>query len=419
MSELIDNARKRLDLLKHMILQLHKGEAPEAIKSQIARIMGEVPYDDIVKVEQELISEGLPQEEVLKLCDIHSEVLKGHITLKGAKIPPPGHPVHTFAKENEALHFEVDSLNKLYEQISNTLNDSDFIKIINQIRVRFNALFDVEKHYLRKENLLFPFLEKHNITGPPTVMWGKHDETRAMLKAGLETLRDTGDNVTKEEMQSIIELVLKPASDSINSMIFKETEILLPMSMDTLTDDEWYSIYNQSLEIGFCLYDPIDVWKPNLSSQAETKFKRSDDRIQLPTGSFTPEELEAIMNTIPFDITFVDKDDTVRYFSHGRERIFARNRAILGRKVQLCHPPSSVHIVEQILEDFHSGFQDRAPFWINLGGQFIHIEYFALKDKEGSYLGCLEVSQNLTKKRKLTGEQRILAYETDKDKFNV
>ena len=418
MSELIDNARKRLDLLKHMILQLHKGEAPEAVKSQIARIMGEVPYEDVVKVEQELIAEGLPQEEILKLCDIHSQVLKGNITLKGSKTPPPGHPVHTFAKENEALHFEVESLNKIYDQIS-TIDDNDVNIILDQIRIRFNALFDVEKHYLRKENLLFPYLEKHNITGPPTVMWGKHDETRELLKAGLETLLNTGDEITAEEVESIIDLVLKPASKSIDEMIYKETEILLPMCMDTLTDEEWYSIYNQSLEIGFCLYDPIDEWKPKHSSISKPEVKKTDSRIQLPTGSFTPDELEAVMNTIPFDITFVDKNDTVRYFSHGRERIFARNRAILGRKVQLCHPPSSVHIVNQILDDFHAGLQDHAPFWINLKGQFIHIEYFALRDKEGNYLGTLEVSQNLTQKRALSGEQRILSYETDKDKFNV
>ena len=117
-----------------------------------------------------------------------------------------------------------------------------------------------------------------------------------------------------------------------------------------------------------------------------------------------------MLNSIPFDLTFVDKDDRVRYFTQGRERIFARSRAILGRKVQLCHPPSSVHIVEKILDDFHAGRQSRAPFWINLKDRFIHIEYFALRDKDGGYLGTLEVSQDLTEKRALGGEQRLLSY---------
>jgi DUF438 domain-containing protein len=124
----------------------------------------------------------------------------------------------------------------------------------------------------------------------------------------------------------------------------------------------------------------------------------------------TATELTAILNTIPFDLTFVDKEDRVRYFTQGRERIFTRSRAILGRKVQLCHPPSSVHVVEQILSDFKAGRQSHAPFWIQMKGKFIHIEYFALRDKDGEYLGTLEVSQELTEKRGLKGEQRLLQY---------
>ena len=133
-------------------------------------------------------------------------------------------------------------------------------------------------------------------------------------------------------------------------------------------------------------------------------------RIQLPTGGFTVSELEAILNTIPFDVTFVDADDTVRYFSHGRERIFARSKAIIGRKVQFCHPPKSVDTVQRILDDFHAGRESHAHFWIELGGRFLSIEYFALRDGGGEYLGTIEVSQDLTAKRALTGQSRLLNY---------
>ncbi len=123
--------------------------------------------------------------------------------------------------------------------------------------------------------------------------------------------------------------------------------------------------------------------------------------------------MTAVLNTLPFDLTFVDKNDEVRYFTQGKERIFDRNIAILGRKVQMCHPPSSVHIIEKIIDDFKSGKHDQAPFWINLGGKFIHIEYFAVRDDEGKYMGTLEVSQDLTKLRELEGEQRLLSYGDD------
>jgi len=409
MSELLDNATKRKGLLKHMILQLHKGEAPEEIKRQLLRLMGKVPYGDIVEVEQELISEGLPQEEVLRLCDIHTAALKGAIDQAGAKAAKVGHPVHTFKMENRALAWEVDTLNKLYESIKEMEENADAIKLWEEIRNHFNALMDVEKHYVRKENLLFPFLERHAITGPPMVMWGKHDETRELLKAAMETLTLT-QSLTAGEANSVIELALKPTSDSIEEMIFKENEILLPMCLDKLTEIEWYEIYKQSPEIGFCLYDPEVPWRPD-NMKADESTGEDAQRIKLPSGSLSVTELKAILNTIPFDLTFVDKDDRVRYFTQGTERIFARNRAILGRLVQHCHPPSSVHIVQQILDDFKSGRQDQCAFWINLKGRFIHIAYHALRDEAGAYLGTLEVSQDLTEKRKLEGERRLLNYD--------
>lgn len=408
MSELIDNARKRKDLLKHMILQLHKGTAPEGVKKQLVRLLGKVPYNDVVEVEQELIKEGLPEREVLKLCDIHTAALEGILDHSEAKTAPPGHPVHTFKEENSALRREIQALNRLYDEVKKAADDKRLSSLFDDIHQHFNALMDVEKHYLRKENLLFPFLEKHGITGPPTVMWGKHDEARELLEAAIEALGAT-DNISLEEAKTVIDLVLKPASQAVEDMIGKEEEILFPMCLDTLNDAEWYEIARQSIEYGFCLYDPKVAWVPE-KVKTEDRAPLDAEKIRLPSGIFDVRELTALLNTIPFDLTFVDKDDRVRYFTQGKERIFARSRAILGRKVQQCHPPSSVHIVEKILDDFKLGRQDHAAFWINLGDRFIHIEYFALRGEEGDYLGTLEVSQDLTEKRKLKGEQRLLQY---------
>lgn len=239
-------------------------------------------------------------------------------------------------------------------------------------------------------------------------MWGKHDETRELLKGAIEAL-GAADGITIEEAITLVDLVLDPASRSVDEMIGKEEEILFPMCLDTLNDSEWLQIERQSIEYGFCLYDPKVRWRPE---DVELGDVVSDvtDRVQLPSGSVDVEELTAILNTIPFDMTFVDKEDRVRYFTQGRERIFARSRAILGRNVRQCHPPSSVHVVEKILEDFKSGKEDHTAFWIALGEKFIHIEYFALRNEKGDYLGTLEVSQDLTGKRMLKGEQRLLHY---------
>ncbi len=411
MSELIDSAKQRRNLLKHLIQQLHKGEAPDAVRSQLAHLLGEVPYHEVVAVEQELIAEEMPTQEVLSFCDLHSAALRGQIDQTGSKTPPPGHPVDTFKKKNRAIEWELKTLGELYDEIRTSTADTQVTELLSKARIHFNALADVDKHYRRKENLVFPFLEKHGITGPPTVMWGKHNETRELLKAADEALR-VGQAVSAAEARTLVELIFKPATDSIAEMIYKEEQILLPMCLDTLTEQEWYQVYRQSLEIGYCLLDPSDEWQPQKDTIA-ARVEESRERMQLPGGSMTPEELTVILNTIPFDLTFVDKDDTVRYFTQGRERIFDRNRAILGRKVQMCHPPGSVHIVEKILADFKSGKETRSPFWITLKGRFIHIEYFALRNKQGDYLGTLEVSQDLTDKRALTGEQRLLSYGKD------
>jgi uncharacterized protein len=408
MSELIDNSRERKDLLKHMILQLHEGVAPDEVKKRLVELLTKVPYGDVVEVEQELISEGLPETEVLRLCDIHSQALEGAIDLSAAKIVPPGHPVDTFKKENRELELVIKVINDLFHDVEKLFGEAGGTVYVQRMQALFNSLMDVDKHYRRKENLLFPFLEKYGITGPPTVMWGKHNEIRQLLKNALDSL-SIQDERSLPVLKNKIEMFLKPAANAIPDMIMKEEEILFPMCMDKLSDDEWYEIYSQTNEIGYCLYDPTIEWKPQGKVLSENKSAEADV-IRLPSGKFNVEEILAILNTLPVDLTFVDKDDKVKYFSQGKERIFDRNRAILGRDVRMCHPPSSVHVVNKIIEDFRSGKAERAPFWIQMQGKFIHIEYFAVRNEKGEYLGTLEVSQDLSEKRKLSGEQRILSY---------
>lgn len=410
MSELVDKAKARRAVLKHLILQLHEGSAPEAVKPQLLKLLGRVPYHEVVAVEQELIEDGVPAEEILKLCDLHSAAMKGALESPTDSDLPLGHPVDTFKQENKALVGELQLTEKLFDEINAMDDEANVTEPLGHLRLRFSRLADVGKHYSRKENLLFPYLEQKGITGPPTVMWGKDDEVRVAVKAALEALDYEGE-VSASDAKGVIELVLRPAMEAIQEMIFKEEEILFPMCLDKLTEAEWYAIYKQSPEIGFCIYDPSETWQPESVAEPTPPVAAAPERLQFPSGSLNSAELQAILNTIPFDLTFVGADDTVKYFTQGRERIFERNRAIIGRKVQMCHPPGSVHIVQKIIDDFKAGRADLAPFWIELHGKFIHIEYYALRDEHGTYLGTLEVSQDLTAKRALTGEKRLLSYE--------
>lgn len=408
MSEIINNSQHRREMLKHLILQLHKGEAPDIVRNRLVELLRTIPYNEVVIVEQELIAEGLPEEEVLKFCDIHTAVLDGSIDTSASKMIPLGHPVDTYKKENVELKKVIAQMRDMFSQLNNIPSDQLKNYLIG-LKGLLNQLSDVDKHYRRKEYLLFPFLEKHGITGPPKVMWGKHDETRELLKAAHEVV-NVNNEIDVDELRTAIAYVIEPALSAVEGMIMKEEEILFPMAMDTLTDDEWYQAYQQSPEIGFCIYDPKDQWQPESMAVSDVEYSKGSGRIVLPTGSFNMEELTALFNYLPMDITFVDKDDKVRFFSLGEHRIFDRNRAIIGRDVQLCHPPGSVHIVEQILSDFKSGKESKAAFWINFKGMFVYIEYIALRDEKGEYLGVIECTQDLTKYRQLEGEQRLLSY---------
>jgi len=408
MSQAINNSEVRQAGLKELILQLHAGEAQDAVRQELIRTLGAIPYGDVVQVEQELLAEGLPQEEIIKLCDVHSAVLEGRVDLSGAKSIPTGHPADVLTQENAALSAVINEANSQLATVG-TLNPAGLQAALLDLTTSFNRLIDVDKHYLRKEYLLFPYLEQAGVTGPPKVMWAKHDEIRDLLKGSLEVLRTPG--ISQEELQASAEMVLRPAVQGVKEMIVKEEEILFPMLMDTLSDADWFEVQKQSLEIGYCLYDPPVAWAPpGMKATGLEAIGQHEGRIQLTTGSFSLQEIEAILNTLPVDITFVGSDDKVKYFSRSSDRIFQRNRAIIGRDVRNCHPPASVHVVEKILDDFRSGRQSRAPFWINMHGRMIHIEYFALRSEEGEYLGTLEVSQDLTGYRALEGEQRILSY---------
>lgn len=415
MSEIINNSKHKKEMLKHMILQLHKGEAPEAVKARLVHLLRNIPYDWVVEVEQQLIEEGLPQEEILKFCDIHTQVLEGHIDTRAAKPVPPGHPVDTFKKENRALEEYLKQAREMFNEVTKVPQE-EVQKYVLKLKYIFNFLSDVDKHYKRKEYLLFPYLEKAGITGPPKVMWGKHDETRSLLKAAHEALsEEQADKIQAEELPTLVIMVLIPAIEAIEGMIMKEDEILLPMSLDTLSESDWYKIYQETPEFGFCLYDPSEEWHPNLEeggTQTEAQHKYVEgEAIRLSSGSFSMKELEALFVTLPVDITYVDANDKVKFFSHSPNRVFERNRSIIGRDVRLCHPPGSVHIVEQIINDFKSGKENKAVFWIsNFQGRFVYIDYTALRGKDGEYLGVIEVTQDITELRKLEGDQRLLSY---------
>jgi len=269
-------------------------------------------------------------------------------------------------------------------------------------------LRDIELHYTRKEQLLFPYLERYGFMGPSKVMWGKHNEIRDLYKAAIAELEKGSE---EPAAQKFAEEHLNLLIEEVDGMIFKEENILFPTSLEKLQTDDWIDILKESDQVGYAYITPpaetahlIDA----LKQAAADKPALVDNKIKLPSGLISPAQLMHMLNALPVDVTFVDHDDTVRYFSENRERIFVRTRAIVGRNVQNCHPPQSVDQVEKILDTFKDGSRDQAEFWLNLKGKMIYIVFYAVRDENGRYLGTLEVAQDITELQKLEGERRLL-----------
>jgi DUF438 domain-containing protein len=391
MSELIDNRAHRVRVLKEIIQHLHSGAAPDAVREQLAQIVRETDYSEIVAMEQELLAEGMPVEELQSMCDLHSQVTRDVLVQLPAKPLEPGHPADTFRRENAALR---EVLEKMRTTLAGDASD---------LRLAFNELMDIEKHYQRKEHAIFPKLEAHGISGPSKVMWAKDDEVRKLLKElGQALNQDAVAAATKAEA----------AMRAVEEMIYKEDRILIPMCLDAFTEEDWAEIWSASPRYGWCLVEPQEGYRPPPAVLKKGLALATAESITLPTGTLSVEQLIALFSTLPVDITFVDADDRVAFFSEGPDRVFARSRTVVGRKVQHCHPPRSVAVVDQILADFRAGRQNVAEFWINFQGRFVHIRYFPVRNEKGQYLGTLEVTQDLTHIRTLEGERRLLEYES-------
>lgn len=396
-------ARKeeRKAVLKEIIRQLHEGKTVDQVRDLFAEHFDGVAASEITDAEQALIESGTTVEEIQSLCDVHSSVFKGSIEEIHMPNDPkliPGHPVNTLFRENKALE-------KLIQEIEGSLEAGE----LSRLRASFEQLQLISVHYQKKENLFFPYMEKYGISAPPKVMWGVDDEIRAMLKSNLEEIREM------ESLDPILKAGIEESLTKVREMIFKEQEIMVPMLVENLTQDEWLTIAQDTKEFGYCLIKEPTPWVPSKAYQEEAPeaddSQLADGIVSLPTGKFTLEELMTVLNMLPIDITFVDRYDRVKYFSEAKERIFPRARTVIGREVANCHPPASVHIVEGIVNDFKSGKKDNEDFWIKMGPNYILIRYFALRDSQGDYLGTLEVTQNIAPIQALTGEKRLVSME--------
>ena len=393
---------KRKEIVKDIILKLHRGLSVEEAKDRFVKEVGSITSSQIAEIEQSLINEGMSPDEIKKFCNVHALLFESALKKVVAKEESPAHPVYLFKLENR----EIEKLTHSLKQLIKNKDRNSPVELRRKIKTLLSELRGTDLHYTRKEQLLFPFLEKYGFMGPSKIMWGKDNEIRNMLKEASVKIDESP--VDEEYLKTY----LNPLMEEVEGMIFKEENILFPTSLEKLSVNDWVEILKESDEVGYVF---IEKPRDTLALIAELKKAvveepkvKGNNVISLPSGELQLKELMNMLNTLPVDITFIDQDDTVRYFSTGKDRIFVRTKAVIGRKVQNCHPPESVEVVEKILSSFKEKKKDFVDFWINLKGRLVYIRYFSVRDENERYLGTLEVTQDITDIMKLEGEKRLI-----------
>ncbi|MBI4334796.1 MAG: DUF438 domain-containing protein [Chloroflexi bacterium] len=392
-------------VVKDIILQLHKGLSVMEAKQRFENECGAITSSEIAEIEQSLINDGLSPDEIKKFCNVHALLFQSALEKTLAKETSPSHPVHLFKLENR----EIEKLLKTLKDAVSRRTTTDLLAFKRGVKDVLVTLRGVETHYERKEQVLFPFLEKQGFMGPSKVMWGKDNEVRDLLKAAISGI----DAITGDaDFKSFEEKTLNVLIEEVEGMVFKEENILFPTCLEKLPASDWVEVLKASDEVGYAYIEKpkeTEVLIRELNEALVEEPVIQDNAVAFPSGSVSLSELMCLLNTLPVDLTFVDREDRVKYFTEGKARIFTRPRAVIGRAVQNCHPPQSLDVVQKIVTAFKDGTKDFFEFWINFRGRLVHIRYFAVRDRERRYLGTLEMSQDITDIKKLEGERRLLS----------
>lgn len=363
-----------------------------------------VQYDEVMILVNWMVSCGDYDMETIKdalnrIINIFSNQLDKDVFNLCRHVPQF---ISILSDENVAITEHMDSIKellKLHSKAPEGSAESDRCR--HGLIAKLEELTEIDKHYVKMENILFPYVEKYipeyRCIG---VMWSIHDDVRQGIKSLIGILSEPAMDAIKFN-RSVGRLFF-----DIYGLIFREDYVLLPMAAQKIPEDVFAEIVSQCPEIGYSF-----IKSPDVKTTSKKEAYVPEGTINLETGSLSANELITMLNTLPVDITYVDADDRVRYFSSPEERIFPRSKAIIGRTVQNCHPPESVHIVNDVVERLKSGKKNVESFWIQMGGKFILIQYFALRDKNGKYIGTIEVSQDVTGIRALSGEKRLLDFQ--------
>ncbi len=418
MSEFINNSEQRIKQLQAFFYGIiHQREKGAQLIKTYAEAIEQVQPSDVVVVVDTLMKEEVSGEELQKLKKgINRSLNVLYKGLVSREIPKYQHkPFFGILQlENNALNDLLIALRPFIKAFNE--KDAGRQKItesLSEIKKRVETLQEFNLHYVKKENILFPYIEKHLPEyGCLPLMWSYHDDIRNLIKDTVEIIAAGSTDLKR------LNRLLGDLFFNMYAIRFREEYVLFPVIFDMIPEKEIHEMLEQAFDVGFAFVEPPSKRILENKPAAKDSSKKSDsflsmdelgDRLlDFDTGRLTIKQAVIMLNHLPVDVTFVDENDEVRYFSTPGDRIFPRSKAIIGRLVENCHPPSSVHVVKELIDSFRKGEKKKESFWIQVGKKLVLIQYFALHDKEGSFRGTLEVSQDISDIRKLEGEKRLM-----------
>ena len=437
--------KTRIEVLKDILLRLHNGASADSVQDEFNEHFTGVSAIEISLMEHELMNSdsGVTFEDVMKLCNVHANLFKGAIkTVEVEDSEHPGHPVQVFKQENLALRAAIIRVRRILDNYKNVENTPSQEVVIKGLGRQLALLGQFDIHYKRKEELMFPIMERYGHDAPPKVMWGVDDQIRDLFSDALHEahkLPNSDIEVVKEKFEKFVK--------EFEEMIFKEESILLMILLETFNQDDWLTIAKESDAYGYAIIRPQEEWIPH-REDFETQITSVDSEvieategeltkiIQTPEGEFTitykPKEgkketfnrdipqkigngylslnqIDLILNHLPMEITFVNKEEVFQYYNDHcseEEMIFKRTPGQVGRNVELCHPPKYLEKVKTIMKNLRDRKKDKYEMWFKSEsrGKFVHITYAGVYDENGDFQGVLEYVQDIAPYREIDSD---------------
>ncbi|MCT4588302.1 MAG: PAS domain-containing protein [Carboxylicivirga sp.] len=419
MKQYLDLDHEKMQKIMDIKLKVFNKElSPKAAKDLVNKTFDKITAEEFAYGEQQMIDYGISDDHMVDDMDDIIEVFKDVMETSEIELPA-GHPIHTYRLEADAIECVVQKMEKLIE--------SKFIK--NQWLELYDKLSQINVHFSRKQNQLFSALETKGFDRPSKVMWSFDNKVREAIKNAYTLLETDKDNAFLDAQANVFHVV--------RDILEKEREVLYPTSLQLLSDEEFVQMRISDDEIGYCLIDKPPVFKvkreitkelekndvvPNsllndltavLAKHGVSPSIGSSEEMDVSMGKLSLERINLIFKHLQVDLSYVDENDVVKFYSDTKHRVFPRSAGVIGRKVQNCHPRESVETVEQIIDAFRKGEQNEAEFWLEIGGKFIYIIYNAVRDEAGNFKGVLEMMQDVTHIRSLTGSQKLLTWKNE------